>query len=331
MPEQIGAFVAAVDGLRDAARALGVPFVSGNVSLYNRSSSGNHVAPSPIVGCVGTIDGRLRARATHGLQARRLARSFVDRLLPRASRLGGSVHRRGARSYAVDGACRPDRLSRRVRARSARCVRAALRARRLALRARATSPTAACSSAIAEMALCAGRRWPAFRHRMRIDAIVARTDGARTTTRMVRRESPGFVLEVADAQAFDDLSARAARRCLDAWRASRRSRPVIERSGDDDRVERSRSTSCAKRGQRRCATSTPAASRDARAVAVVVFPGHQQRGRDAARARARSGSTPSSCTGRSRARSRGSTRTCCRAASRTKIAFAPARSRRTTR
>ena len=56
VPEQMGAFVAAVDGLSEAARALDVPFVSGNVSLYNRSSSGNHVAPSPIVGCVGTFD-----------------------------------------------------------------------------------------------------------------------------------------------------------------------------------------------------------------------------------------------------------------------------------
>ncbi|HZX68822.1 MAG TPA: phosphoribosylformylglycinamidine synthase subunit PurL, partial [Candidatus Elarobacter sp.] len=56
VPDQMGAFVAAVDGLADAARALGVPFVSGNVSLYNRSSTGNHVAPSPIVGCIGTID-----------------------------------------------------------------------------------------------------------------------------------------------------------------------------------------------------------------------------------------------------------------------------------
>src|SRR5947209_3052239 len=56
VPEQMGAFVAAVDGLASAARAVGVPFVSGNVSLYNRSSSGNHVAPSPIVGCIGTID-----------------------------------------------------------------------------------------------------------------------------------------------------------------------------------------------------------------------------------------------------------------------------------
>jgi phosphoribosylformylglycinamidine synthase len=56
VPEQMGAFVAAVDGLAEAARALDVPFVSGNVSLYNRSSTGNHVAPSPIVACIGTFD-----------------------------------------------------------------------------------------------------------------------------------------------------------------------------------------------------------------------------------------------------------------------------------
>nr|MDQ6943187.1 AIR synthase related protein [Candidatus Eremiobacteraeota bacterium] len=56
VPEQMGAFAAAVDGLGDAARALGVPFVSGNVSLYNCSSSGNQVAPSSIVGCIGSLD-----------------------------------------------------------------------------------------------------------------------------------------------------------------------------------------------------------------------------------------------------------------------------------
>jgi phosphoribosylformylglycinamidine synthase II len=53
--DQMGAFVAAIDGLSSAAGALAVPFVSGNVSLYNRSSSGKHVAPSPIVSCVGTF------------------------------------------------------------------------------------------------------------------------------------------------------------------------------------------------------------------------------------------------------------------------------------
>ena len=64
VPEQMGAFVAAVEGLTEAARALQVPFVSGNVSLYNRSSSGNHVAPSPIVACVGADCRMSRASRT---------------------------------------------------------------------------------------------------------------------------------------------------------------------------------------------------------------------------------------------------------------------------
>ncbi|GAC1596531.1 MAG: phosphoribosylformylglycinamidine synthase subunit PurL [Candidatus Velthaea sp.] len=54
-PAHLGAFVAAVDGLSFAARELGTPFVSGNVSLYNQSKSGSAVAPSPIVACVGAI------------------------------------------------------------------------------------------------------------------------------------------------------------------------------------------------------------------------------------------------------------------------------------
>ena len=54
-PKALGQFVAAVDGLAFAGRELGVPYVSGNVSLYNQSKSGRAVAPSPIVACLGTI------------------------------------------------------------------------------------------------------------------------------------------------------------------------------------------------------------------------------------------------------------------------------------
>jgi phosphoribosylformylglycinamidine synthase len=54
--EQYSQFVAAVDGLSRAARELGLAFVSGNVSLYNESASGDAVAASPIVACVGALD-----------------------------------------------------------------------------------------------------------------------------------------------------------------------------------------------------------------------------------------------------------------------------------
>jgi phosphoribosylformylglycinamidine synthase len=56
VPEQMGEFVDAVDGLARAANAFGVPFVSGNVSLYNQSSNGRSVPPSAIVACVGALE-----------------------------------------------------------------------------------------------------------------------------------------------------------------------------------------------------------------------------------------------------------------------------------
>jgi phosphoribosylformylglycinamidine synthase subunit PurL len=55
-PDQYGAFVAAVDGLARAAAELDLPFVSGNVSLYNESANGSAVPASPIVACIGALD-----------------------------------------------------------------------------------------------------------------------------------------------------------------------------------------------------------------------------------------------------------------------------------
>lgn len=45
----------AVRGMGDACRALGIPVVSGNVSLYNESADGP-VFPTPTVGVVGVVD-----------------------------------------------------------------------------------------------------------------------------------------------------------------------------------------------------------------------------------------------------------------------------------
>src|SRR5581483_12002458 len=52
-PDQYGAFVAAVDGLTRAATELDLPFISGNVSLYNESAAGAPVPASAIVACIG--------------------------------------------------------------------------------------------------------------------------------------------------------------------------------------------------------------------------------------------------------------------------------------
>jgi phosphoribosylformylglycinamidine synthase subunit PurL len=44
----------AIDGLARAAEALGIPIVSGNVSLYN-DTDGRSIPPTPVVGCVGLV------------------------------------------------------------------------------------------------------------------------------------------------------------------------------------------------------------------------------------------------------------------------------------
>ncbi len=50
----------AIRGMSDAARALGLPVISGNVSLYNESS-GEAIWPTPVVGCVGLLEDAERA------------------------------------------------------------------------------------------------------------------------------------------------------------------------------------------------------------------------------------------------------------------------------
>ncbi len=45
----------AIRGMADAARALEIPVISGNVSLYNENN-GEAIWPTPVVGCVGLIE-----------------------------------------------------------------------------------------------------------------------------------------------------------------------------------------------------------------------------------------------------------------------------------
>jgi phosphoribosylformylglycinamidine synthase len=54
--EHYSELVHCIDGIALAARRLGTPFVSGNVSLYNESKTGNAIPASPIIACVGGID-----------------------------------------------------------------------------------------------------------------------------------------------------------------------------------------------------------------------------------------------------------------------------------
>ncbi|MEP1612172.1 MAG: phosphoribosylformylglycinamidine synthase subunit PurL [Roseobacter sp.] len=54
-PEIMGQFVGAIDGIGQAVKALDMPIVSGNVSLYNETD-GTGILPTPTIGAVGLID-----------------------------------------------------------------------------------------------------------------------------------------------------------------------------------------------------------------------------------------------------------------------------------
>ncbi len=54
-PEIMGQFVGAIQGIGEAVKALDMPIVSGNVSLYNETD-GTGILPTPTIGAVGLID-----------------------------------------------------------------------------------------------------------------------------------------------------------------------------------------------------------------------------------------------------------------------------------
>jgi phosphoribosylformylglycinamidine synthase len=83
-----------IDGLAEAANALQLnkpgeplPFVSGNVSLYNESAAGRSIAPSAIVACIGRVDD-VGAIVTMRLSA---SEHHLFLFGPRTASLGGSV------------------------------------------------------------------------------------------------------------------------------------------------------------------------------------------------------------------------------------------------
>ena len=62
-PEQAWELEQAIEGLADAAETLGLPIVSGNVSLYNETD-GRPIDPTPVVGCVGLVPDVTRVPGT---------------------------------------------------------------------------------------------------------------------------------------------------------------------------------------------------------------------------------------------------------------------------
>src|SRR5690606_15758873 len=54
-PEIMGQLVGCIQGIAEACRALDMPVVSGNVSLYNETD-GRAILPTPTIGAVGLLD-----------------------------------------------------------------------------------------------------------------------------------------------------------------------------------------------------------------------------------------------------------------------------------
>jgi phosphoribosylformylglycinamidine synthase len=104
----------AVEAIAQAAEALGIPVVSGNVSLYNESD-GRAIPPTPVVGCVGLVlDVRyvprgwregdaIVAASADGLKAEAALIRFVTRVAPLLS-LAHDVGDSGVEGALVEAA-----------------------------------------------------------------------------------------------------------------------------------------------------------------------------------------------------------------------------------
>ena len=124
----------AVEGLRDACLALGVPVVGGNVSLYNEGGGGP-IYPTPIVGMVGKLpDPAAVPRVGFAEEGHAIA--LVGMFEPALE--GSELEKLRGRLGEVAAAARPAGARRRARARARRGARrrAAHRSRRLRGRAR---------------------------------------------------------------------------------------------------------------------------------------------------------------------------------------------------
>ncbi len=108
----------AVAGLAEAARELGVPVVSGNVSLYN-DLSGAGIPPTPVVGMVGRVE---QVRRSPGAAFSRSG-DLVYLLGPEGAELGGSELQRLAQGEVLGP---PPALDLGLELRVARAVAAAV-------------------------------------------------------------------------------------------------------------------------------------------------------------------------------------------------------------
>ncbi len=181
--EHHSAFVAAVEGLADAARACGLPFVSGNVSLHNTSSSGGAVPPSPIVACVGVVDDVMRVPSA----ALTRAGSVLYRVGAPQRALGGSVLH-DVLQLAPEGLPSVDHAA---------CARANAFVA-TAVREGSVSAVRVIGSGGMLVALCrmAFGSGVAPHHRLGVRLTDGATDARLGTLESLFGEAPGFVVEV---------------------------------------------------------------------------------------------------------------------------------------
>jgi phosphoribosylformylglycinamidine synthase II len=93
-PEVMWQLSEAIDGMAEACRALEIPVVGGNVSLYNETA-GRDIDPTPVVATVGLIDNLERRPPAIGL----VDEATLFLLGPRSSSLAGSRWARERRGW----------------------------------------------------------------------------------------------------------------------------------------------------------------------------------------------------------------------------------------
>ena len=204
----------AVAGLGDACRALGVPVVGGNVSLYNEGGGGP-ILPTPVVGMVGELPDAARAGQARLRAAGRRRRA--DRGRGWAPSLTGSELAK-LRGEAPEGELPAADLGE-LRACTRRSARRSARAR---CAPRTTSPRAASRWRWPSAA------WPA------VGAEVARTARRRAAV----RRGPGRVRRL-----------RPARRVRRVRRGGDGDRRCVVAASLGDRTARSRSSGRGARGR----------------------------------------------------------------------------------
>jgi phosphoribosylformylglycinamidine synthase II len=92
-PEVMEQFARAVDGIAAACKALGVPIVSGNVSLYNETD-GRSILPTPTVAAVGLVAAREDVVTAHFKRA-------GDAVLLLGESASGGLHALGGSEWLV--------------------------------------------------------------------------------------------------------------------------------------------------------------------------------------------------------------------------------------